>query len=47
MTFLKHGFIGSGFLNLSTSEAYKEVNEIYPVFTGKVKHCLHTGFDDP
>ena len=24
MTFLKHGFISSGFLNLSASEAYKE-----------------------
>ncbi|MDP4222039.1 MAG: rhodanese-like domain-containing protein [Bacteroidota bacterium] len=27
MTFLKHGFVSSGFLNLSASEAYKEATE--------------------
>jgi rhodanese-related sulfurtransferase len=27
MTFFKHGFISSGFLNLSASEAYKEASE--------------------
>jgi rhodanese-related sulfurtransferase len=27
MTFFKHGFISSGFLNLSASEAYKEATE--------------------
>jgi rhodanese-related sulfurtransferase len=27
MTFLRHGFISSGFLNLSASEAYKEAIE--------------------
>jgi rhodanese-related sulfurtransferase len=27
MEFLKHGFISSGFLNLSASEAYKEATE--------------------
>ena len=27
MTFLKHGFISSGFLNLSATEAYKEAYE--------------------
>jgi rhodanese-related sulfurtransferase len=27
MKFLKHGFISSGFLNLSASEAYKEATE--------------------
>lgn len=27
MTFLKHGFVSSGFLNLSASEAYKETTE--------------------
>ena len=24
-----------------------EANEMYPVFTGKVKHRLHIGFEDP
>jgi rhodanese-related sulfurtransferase len=32
MTFFKHGFFSSGFLNLSASEAYKEATENKAIF---------------
>jgi rhodanese-related sulfurtransferase len=43
MTFFKHGFISSGFLNLSASEAYKEATENNAVIID-VREIMLTGY---
>lgn len=43
VTFLKHGFISSGFLNLSASEAYKEAAENHAVILD-VRELRLTGY---
>jgi rhodanese-related sulfurtransferase len=43
MTFFKHGFVSSGFLNLTSSEAYKEATENNTIILG-VRELKLTGY---
>jgi hypothetical protein len=45
MTFLNHGFVSSGFLNLSASEAYKEATENNATILD-VRELILTGYKD-